>query len=860
MLKKMTTVRTTIVAVLAGLSMSALALADTARAINVPAGDLVAALESLAKQADIQLVYQAEQLRGIHTDGVNGTYEPKQAVSLLLKGTQLTIRTDEATGVMLVAPAASKTSSADDSSQSQSRMEVEEIIVTGTHIRVAGDTPSPVYSFDREDFAKQGADTVQQVLRNLPQNFTGGASEQAAAVSSTRSGAGGNTNLGYGASVNLRGLGTESTLVLLNGRRLAPGGLGNFVDISTIPLSAIERIEVVPDGASAVYGSDAVGGVVNFMLREDFEGAETQVRYGGVTDGSLRQLSASQLLGTTWSSGSVMANLDYGDNEPLLASERPFATGLQNGISYLSPSYQRKGLMVSGDQDLTSSLRVAALVYANERDVDNRAYQTTSARQYEFNGTTEQIGGTLSLEQSLGETWLVSLAYSEDRNDSHRFNYTLAADTLPGSRSEVRTEHEVSAAELEAEGALFDLPAGQARLAVGAERREEALEARRVNVAGAPFTPKERDVVAGYAELFVPVIGAANATRFAQQLNLTLAGRYEDYSDVGGADTWKAGVLWSPVDGVNLRATWGTSFRAPYLYQYDTSQSVGAVLGPPLAPLRIAYVQSAPAPDLGPENATIWSTGFDIDQDVVGVKVSATYFDIRYKDRIRAAPASTNLADPFLSALFSIPPDPEILAAVEQAVQLLNLTGQPVSAAQATFDSRVRNQGLTELSGVDLTIERNIKTRWGEFSTGVNASKLLEFDASATDTAPMVSILDTIFNPISLRLRGHLSWSRGNWSAATFANYVDDYVDNQRPAAWVAVSSWTTFDLSVGYRLDESIGWLGGLVIRANAQNVFDKDPPHIVDRAPTYGNPGYDTENANPLGRIVSLSVSKVW
>src|SRR6188472_1031746 len=103
MLKTMT-VRTTIAAILAGLSMSAHAIADAARAINVPAGDLVVALESLAKQADIELVFRAEQLRGLHTLGVKGTYEPKEAVSLLLKGTQLTIRTDEATGVMLVAP------------------------------------------------------------------------------------------------------------------------------------------------------------------------------------------------------------------------------------------------------------------------------------------------------------------------------------------------------------------------------------------------------------------------------------------------------------------------------------------------------------------------------------------------------------------------------------------------------------------------------------------------------------------------------------------------------------------------------------------------------------------------------------
>src|SRR3546814_15030349 len=107
----------------------------------------------------------------------------------------------------------------------------------------------------------------------LPQTFTGGSSETASAVVSTRNGS--EYNVAYGAGVNLRGLGTESTLILLNGRRLAPGGFGNFTDMSLVPLGALKRIEVVPDGASAIYGSDAVGGVVTLFLRDAFDGAET---------------------------------------------------------------------------------------------------------------------------------------------------------------------------------------------------------------------------------------------------------------------------------------------------------------------------------------------------------------------------------------------------------------------------------------------------------------------------------------------------------------------------------------------------------------------------------------------------------
>src|SRR3546814_11014867 len=111
--------------------------------------------------------------------------------------------------------------------------------------------------------------------------------------------------------------------------------------MSLVPLGALKRIEVVPDGASAIYGSDAVGGVVNLVLRDDFDGAETRLRYGSVTDGSLRQYGASQLWGTAWDTGAVLFNFDYSRHEPLFARERPYATGLQEGTTYLSPSDAR---------------------------------------------------------------------------------------------------------------------------------------------------------------------------------------------------------------------------------------------------------------------------------------------------------------------------------------------------------------------------------------------------------------------------------------------------------------------------------------------------------------------------------------
>ena len=150
----------------------------------------------------------------------------------------------------------------------------ERIEVTGSNIkRIEGETALPVTVITRYDIEKMGAKSTEDVVRHITANT--------AMYSDTTQG------VGYAVSnANLRGLGASSTLVLLNGRRLANqafGSIGGFnaapqaVDLNTIPFSAIERVEVLRDGASAVYGSDAVGGVINFITRSDFTAERPRV-------------------------------------------------------------------------------------------------------------------------------------------------------------------------------------------------------------------------------------------------------------------------------------------------------------------------------------------------------------------------------------------------------------------------------------------------------------------------------------------------------------------------------------------------------------------------------------------------------
>ncbi|HET9579427.1 MAG TPA: TonB-dependent receptor [Usitatibacter sp.] len=159
--------------------------------------------------------------------------------------------------------------------QAQQAQRVEKIEVTGSHVkRVDTETVSPVDVITREQIERTGQATVAEVLRNIPANTGGSFSE-----SFTNSFAPG------AAGISLRGLGQKTTLVLLNGRRITGFGFAQnlqdtFVDLNAIPASAIERVEILKDGASAIYGSDAIAGVVNIILRRDFKGLEISGQAG----------------------------------------------------------------------------------------------------------------------------------------------------------------------------------------------------------------------------------------------------------------------------------------------------------------------------------------------------------------------------------------------------------------------------------------------------------------------------------------------------------------------------------------------------------------------------------------------------
>ena len=305
---------------------------------HVDGGDATTTLTEFSRQAHLQLLFDYNVVKGHTTKPLDGTYQPTEALQRLLANSDLEFDfvNDRTLAVtQKKAPTESaKVAAAEPKREAPRRIRnrvlpsisdgvgnaLDVIRITGTYVRDESPVGEELISLTREDIEATGSATVADFLRTLPQAFGGGPNQD------THIGDEALTNSGLGVGINLRGLGARATLVLINGRRVAPSGTeGEFVDIENIPLSAIERVDILPDSASATYGSDAVGGVVNFILRDRLDGGETIARGGSGTRGDLQEYLFAQTLGKSWNSGDALVSFEYYDRGALPAADRAYA-------------------------------------------------------------------------------------------------------------------------------------------------------------------------------------------------------------------------------------------------------------------------------------------------------------------------------------------------------------------------------------------------------------------------------------------------------------------------------------------------------------------------------------------------------
>ena len=218
-----------------------------------------------------------------------------------------------------ISPAAQSASKENDSSS-----KLEEVVVTGTSIRGTAPVGANLITVNKEAIAETGAQTMQQILASVPAVTGFGNAAQGGFGSADLSGTYAPTIHGLGASAS------NGTLVLIDGRRLPLSGINHtLADPNIIAPLSIERVEVLPDGASSTYGSDAVAGVINFITRRNFKGLEVSGQAGLADNYNTEQ--AGLLWGDTWDRTSVMISYDYERRSALNNADRSFTRANQTG-------------------------------------------------------------------------------------------------------------------------------------------------------------------------------------------------------------------------------------------------------------------------------------------------------------------------------------------------------------------------------------------------------------------------------------------------------------------------------------------------------------------------------------------------
>lgn len=845
--------------------------------------------------------------------------------------------------------------------------DANKIIVTGSRVSSGAPVGAAATVLGRDEITQSGSITIDRVIKELPQNFDLGVSEN------SRAQAGGSGNIVYGNTVNLRGIGPYATLVLIDGHRAVNNS--RSTDPSVLPTLGVQRIEVVANGASAIYGSDAVAGVVNLIPRRDLDGVEGFARYNTAEDGAFDEWSAGAAFGKIFDRGQVMVAFEHVERSNLSGDDRKFYTSNQvpfggndyrvtgcapgtmtiGGTTYALPDQYTQanaGAITPGTSNLCdsqigqdlfpqqkyNSLNGTATFevndwmelffdgYYSKRKFRRKgavistqlAVPDTNAffvRPPGFTGSSYTIDysfvNDIPTSQTTGsaESWQVSpgvrfnlpfrwqvealLSYGKTKDFSGSYDGlnrgALAAALASGDPATALdpyglgrtsqsvldglfdqiflapTSGELTFYEIGAHGPLFELPGGEVKLAVGYEKQD--FTAKLGSARGAPTTPIsfrsfDRKVDSVYAELLVPIFGAGNATPGLRELELTAAVRYDDYSDAGDTTNPQFGVNWTPFYGLKLRGSYGTSFRAPTIPEiYGNSNALfGQLYQNPSggAPL-LGYTLSGPNLDLGPETATTWSVGADI-EPIDRLRISLTYFDVAYDNQVTAL--LSNLAilaqeNQYAGTgviLHDQAARDRIQSLVDQGIPILlrPFPGDDIANVNLFVDGRSLNLGKSITRGIDFNIGYSADIGKDDVLT-LNASGtyITDYKVAVSPAADQVDQLNLIFQPLKFKARFVANWDHGPLSLRTMISHVGGYTNNVVTPS-EKVDSYTPVDLSLTWRVGETFSGPGleGLELSAEVRNLFDVDPPYVNVAPGPNGSGGYDATAANPIGR----------
>ena len=861
--------------------------------------------------------------------------------------------------------------------------ELVEIVVTGTRMRgVEAPVGSSIISLDQDYIDKSNAVSVDSLIKEIPIAYNQGVSE------ASRGQPGGNGNIVYGNSINLRAIGPFSTLVLIDGHRVVTNSRN--VDPSILPTLALERVEIVPDGASAIYGSDAVAGVANLVQRRHVDGGQVLARYG--TGDEYDEHLVGLSWGTTWNQGQFFAAYENSSRSNVNGIDRDYFRQLQPAADYRTRQCDEGNIVVGGvryaipeggvaagneaslipdtenvceasiNQDLlpeqeynnfsftlnhsfndnvevyldglyskrdfvrkvgasggnlnvpsTNAFFVAppgtnpasvTVEYSFVNDLPNNDSQGHARNMNVTAGIRTGLPAEWNFEalvsygdnEEVSQTWrgldsrppsgslITALASSDPATAFDPFGLHRTSDTVLSEISDqvflVDANFEFVGIEARFDGPIAELPGGTMQLAAGYERQDQTsfpLLARGgptsdyrcvpCGVAGVPDLQREIDSF--YAELLIPITGPASGGSGGQGLDLKMAVRYDDYSDIGSTTNPQFGINWSVTEALNLRASYGESFRAPLiadLYGNSSAMFVEPFVDPTIGGAATQGVfQSGGNPALSPESATTWSVGFDFDLAFLeGGRFSLTYFDVEYENQIAQYLGDRNI----LLRESEFEGTGLILRGAEAQARIDELFAQGLNVARGVLpvpvtlyvDGRPNNLGVSNTSGIDFQFQ----TAWssasaGDFVVDFGGMYLSDYELSV---APAGSLLDkgnVIFNPLKFKARASLSWYRNALSGRLTINHVGSY-DNTLVTPAQSVDSFTPIDIDVWLEIGDADGrgFQDGWVLGLNLRNAFDDDPPYVNIAPSGNGSGGYDATVASPMGQVFGVSLRK--
>jgi len=874
----------------------------------------------------------------------------------------------------------------------QAQQQLERVEITGSSIRrIEAEGALPVTVIKVEELTRLGVTTAEQAMQRIAANQSN---------FGVNAGVGGVT--GGKSEADLRGLSgptatnANKTLVLLNGRRLANHAFdAAAVDLNAIPLAAVERIEVLRDSASTTYGTDAIGGVINFILRRDYKGLELSAERqlpredGG---GDTKRFGATAGWGNLAEDRfNIMGTIDYRKQSTLRSVDRDFAkTGILNGdvvsgtsgtsfpgdVGGFEPSlpgcnppssipapdgascrydFTRQVDAIPENEQVTGLVRgsfaitpehTASLEYVYARNKTNNIQVAPDPSSHLIprsspfwpanapasiiedipdinssdpnatvpggvvNWRTEPAGNRTSHDRTVTDRLLfelkgvladwdykTGLGTTKNRSKSYvdggYTNDTLmqqgvfdgiinpfgpqtaagqaAIDAANPKALVVTGENKVDFADFSVTRELFSVPAGTVAVAFGVEYRRERSDFVNTDITGElptlgvdpdGDTSGRRNVKAVFGELNIPLI--------AKKLDMTLAARFDEYSDFGSTVNPKISARYTPIKELLFRASAATGFRAPTLYEifqpraltftsdnYDDpvlcpggvavpGASAGVVCGQQvLQRLAGPAALGKPVDSLDPEESKTYTIGFVI-EPVPSLTFGVDFWNIEVDNLISPLPEQAVFGDPTKYASRFVRCSQTTAEIRAQVDACLNTRFDPI----AFIDVPTENLGTLKTNGIDLNVSwRSGPTAIGNFGvvfdgTYVNRYKyqrerggdFINANGRYSDSAPVFRWQHVITT----------NWSYGSWGATLGNRFKSDYQD-QDPA--FDVSSYTVWD--------GSVAWTGvkNLTLLAGVNNMFDKDPPQTV-QVTTFQR-GYDPRFTDALGRTLLFRAS---